>query len=158
MEQEEKDKINESQEPLIVHNFEKNQKIFNYKFFIILILVLFLGIGTGYFFSLKGAKIDNISSGNSTNSTKISKGTKLGSDDLKTFKDTTEGILKAGGFEGEGAYHLIRPGGDSQNVYLTSSIIDLSKLINRKIKVWGQTQKAQHVGWLMDVGRVEVIQ
>ena len=75
----------------------------------------------------------------------------------KTFKDIAEGILKGGGINGEGQFHLVRPGGESQNVYLTSSAVDLSKFIARKIKVWGETQTAQHAGWLMDVGRVEVL-
>ena len=64
--------------------------------------------------------------------------------------------MKNGGTEGEGQYHLVRPGGDSQNVYLTSSSVDLSQFMNQKIKVWGQTQTAQHAGWLMDVGKVQV--
>jgi len=37
-----------------------------------------------------------------------------GSNDTKTFKDTAEGTLKEGGIDGEGAFHLERPGGDSQ--------------------------------------------
>lgn len=89
---------------------------------------------------------------------KIEKGTVIGSDDTKTFKDTAEGVLKEGGIDGEGAFHLVRPGGEAQNVYLTSSTVDLSSLVDRKIKVWGETQKAQVAGWLMDVGRVEVLE
>jgi hypothetical protein len=93
----------------------------------------------------------------SSNSTSVSKGTTVGSNDTNTFKDTAEGTLKQGGIDGEGAFHLVRSGGDSQNVYLTSSSVDLSKFVDKKIKVWGQTQKAQHAGWLMDVGRIEVL-
>jgi hypothetical protein len=89
--------------------------------------------------------------------TSVQKGDVVGSDDTKTFKDVAEGTLKPGGIEGEGQFHLVRPGGDSQNVYLVSSIVDLSKFENRKIKVWGSTQTAQHAGWLMDVGKVEVL-
>ena len=88
----------------------------------------------------------------------IQKGMVVGSTDTKTFKDTATGKLQAGGIDGEGQYHLVRPGGDSQNVYLTSSIIDLSQFIGHTIKVYGQTQAAQHAGWLMDVGRVEVVE
>ena len=66
--------------------------------------------------------------------------------------------MKEGGIDGEGQYHLVRPGGDSQNVYLTSSLVDMSKFLNQKIKVWGETQKAEKAGWLMDVGRVEVLE
>ena len=88
----------------------------------------------------------------------VSKGAVVGSDDTKTFKDQAGGVMKIGGADGEGTYHLVRPGGDSQNVYLTSSIVDLSLFVDKKVKVWGQTQKAKVAGWLMDVGRVEVLE
>ena len=45
--------------------------------------------------------------------------------DKKTFKDSVEGILREGGIDGEGNFHLERPGGVSQNVYLTSTTVDL---------------------------------
>lgn len=76
--------------------------------------------------------------------------------DTKKFPDTATGILKEGGIDGEGSYHLERPGGKSQNVYLTSSIVDLAKFVGKKIKVQGQTFEAQTAGWLMDVGFVEL--
>lgn len=91
------------------------------------------------------------------NKASIQKGQSFGSDDTVTYKDITEGVLKEGGIGDEGQYHLVRPGGESKNVYIISSLVDLSKFLNRKIKVWGQTQKAQKAGWLMDVGRVEVL-
>ncbi len=74
----------------------------------------------------------------------------------KSFPDTATGILKEGGIDGEGSYHLERPGGKSQNVYLTSSIVDLSKFVGKKVKVQGETFEAQTAGWLMDVGFVEL--
>lgn len=77
--------------------------------------------------------------------------------DKKTFKDSVEGILREGGIDGEGNFHLERPGGVSQNVYLTSTTVDLSGYIDKKIKVWGQTFSGQKAGWLMDVGSVEII-
>lgn len=126
------------------------------KLVIFLIIAAFLGIGTGYFVSHNksvvnpGGLISEVTSS-------VSKGTVVGTDDTKTFKDTAEGVLKKGGINGEGQFHLVRPGGESQNVYLTSSLVDLSKFIDRKVKIWGQTQKAQKVGWLMDVGRLEVL-
>ena len=82
--------------------------------------------------------------------------TSAGVIDKSTFKDSAEGILRAGGIEGEGNFHLERTGGVSQNAYLTSSTVDLSKYIGKKIKVWGQTLQAQKAGWLMDVGLVEI--
>lgn len=76
--------------------------------------------------------------------------------DKKTFKDSVEGILKEGGIDGEGNFHIERTGGVSQNAYLTSSTVDLSVYVGKKVKVWGQTFSGQKAGWLMDVGLVEV--
>ena len=76
--------------------------------------------------------------------------------DKKTFKDSAEGILREGGIDGEGNFHLERSGGVSQNVYLTSTTVDLSGYIGKKVKVWGQTFQAEKAGWLMDVGLVEM--
>ncbi len=76
--------------------------------------------------------------------------------DKKTFKDSAEGVLREGGIDGEGNFHLERPGGISQNAYLTSTTVDLSNYIGKKVKVWGQTFQAEKAGWLMDVGSVEM--
>ncbi len=77
--------------------------------------------------------------------------------DLKLFPDSAEGILREGGIDGEGSFHLERPGGKSQYVYLTSSTIDLSQFVGKKVRVWGKTYKAEKAGWLMDVGYLEVL-
>jgi len=81
----------------------------------------------------------------------------FGSADESAFKDSAEGYLQIGGFQGEGSHHLLRPGGDSQTVYLVSSVTDLDKFDGMQVKVWGETNKGQKVGWLMDVGRIQVI-
>lgn len=73
------------------------------------------------------------------------------------FKDMAEGLLQSGGVDGEGSHKLLRPGGDSQTVYLTSSVTDLDKLVGMQVKVWGETYQGQLAGWLMDVGKIEVI-
>jgi len=141
----------------LIKNISGSTASLKLKFIIIFIVVIVLGIGTGYVISEK----TNVSGG--LDETKDSTGLFLkkegivGSDNTKLFKDTATGILKEGGIDGEGAYHLVRPGGASQNVYLTSSVVDLSVFIDKEIKIWGQTQKAQKAGWLMDVGRVEVL-
>ncbi|MGD9129304.1 MAG: hypothetical protein PVJ09_02345 [Candidatus Woesebacteria bacterium] len=71
--------------------------------------------------------------------------------------DKAEGYLESGGIEDEGSHRLLRPGGESQTVYLTSSTTDLDKFVGMNVKVAGETFKAQKAGWLMDVGRVEVL-
>jgi len=85
------------------------------------------------------------------------KGSTFGVEDEKAFSDIAEGEMVAGGVDGEGSHHLKREGGESQNVYLTSSIIDLDQFVGKKVKVWGQTFEAQVAGWLMDVGRLEIL-
>ncbi|MCL4353064.1 hypothetical protein M1615_01165 [Patescibacteria group bacterium] len=146
----------QGQEQSLIHDFNKqsnNNSFFSLGLIIFIIVAIVFGIGTGYALSKHGTGTGGIMRGFSLGAApKI-----VGSNDLKTFKDTAEGVLKNGGIDGEGQYHLVRPGGASQNVYLTSSTLDLSKFINKKLKVWGQTQKAQHAGWLMDVGRVEIL-
>lgn len=150
-----------AQEPVSdssLHNFGTSSSPFslNTKVYIIVGIALALGLLSGFFMSKNKGGISSITQ--SGNPASIQKGAVFGSDDTKTFKDQAEGVMKKGGADGEGAYHLVRPGGDSQNVYLTSSIVDLSQFLDKKVRVWGQTQKAKVAGWLMDVGRVEVLE
>ncbi len=125
---------------------------------IVLFAVLaLLGIATGYVLAqVGGASTVQVAGPNGkVSTTTAAKGQIFGSKDA-SFKDSAEGDLKAGGIDGEGAYHLDRPGGDSQTVYLTSSVIDLSTFVGKKVKVWGETNSAQKAGWLMDVGRLQI--
>jgi len=118
-------------------------------FFVIFIL---LGVGLGYFLSnIEGPSLS--SNSRTTTSSKSASGVL----DKEKFPDKAEGKLKKGGIDGEGNFHLERTGGDSQNVYLTSSTVDLSQYIGKKVRVWGQTFTAQKAGWLMDVGYLEVL-
>ena len=159
------DKVNlETQNKPLVHSFNNTETLkasFTPKVMILLVVVVVIGVISGYFISSRngvsatGGTVSGI--GSILNSSSVKSGTVVGSNDTTTFKDTVDGTLQTGGVNGEGAFHLVRPGGDSQNVYLTSSIVDLSKFVGKKIKVWGQTQKAQYAGWLMDVGRVEAL-
>lgn len=153
------DKLKDKEEENLVHDFKGEEGSFlSMRLVIFLIIVAVLGIGTGYYLAQnKSGAGPLFAVTNSKGESSASKGVIVGSDDTKTFKDSAEGVLKEGGIEGEGQFHLVRPGGDSQNVYMTSSLVDLSKYINKKVKVWGQTQKAKTAGWLMDVGRLEVL-
>lgn len=154
------DKAKENQNKPLIHDFNKKsiKSSFSPKVVVFLVAVVVVGLLSGYFISVnQNGSMAGIKTTGNINSSSVSKGTVVGSNDTATFKDTAEGILKEGGINGEGAFHLERNGGPSQNVYLTSASVDLSKFINHKIKVWGQTQKAQYAGWLMDVGRIEVL-
>lgn len=151
-----KDKMDKPNEP-IFHDMKdtKSSPYLSPKVLVIFVFVILAGVVVGYLLSRVGGPVGT-SSSSKTSTSQATKGTVFGSNDTSTFKDTAEGTLQSGGIDGEGQYHLVRPGGDSQNVYMTSSLVDLSQFVGKKIKVWGQTQAAQHAGWLMDVGRVEV--
>lgn len=121
-------------------------------------LLVLLGTASGYGLTkLKGGAAVKSFNRTATDSN-LTKGNTFGIQDEKTFPDQTEGALEQGGIDGEGSHHLNREGGESQTVYLTSSIIDLDQFIGKKVKVWGQTFEAQKAGWLMDVGRLEVLE
>lgn len=83
----------------------------------------------------------------------------VGSTDVKTFRDSAEGVLESGGIDGEGTHHLVRAEGrPDQNAYLTSSVINLDDYVGKKVKVFGETFAAQKAGWLMDVGKIELLE
>ncbi|MDH7476696.1 MAG: hypothetical protein QHH09_04555 [Microgenomates group bacterium] len=141
----------ENQKEPLIHRFGEKEieKLSLGSFFIIIFLLVVFGAFVGFIIA-KISLPKNISS--STPAKKM-----VGIADKKTFKDQAEGILREGGIDGEGNFHLERPGGESQNVYLTSTTVDLSLYVGKKVRVWGETFTAQKAGWLMDVGLVEVL-
>ncbi|MGI8420448.1 MAG: hypothetical protein ACR2LN_07470 [Candidatus Levyibacteriota bacterium] len=146
-----------SEERPVMQSFKtQNKGVAGPTVFLVLVLMLALGLGAGYGASVISAKTGTNMVPQVLNPNAPASGKIYGTGDPSVFKDTAEGTLKNGGIAGEGAYHLERSGGDSQNVYLTSSSVDLSQFIEKKVKVWGQTQEAQKAGWLMDVGKIEV--
>ncbi len=117
----------------------------------VIIAALVLGTLTGYILSTKS---------NSAKFSPLAVGTaKSAQQDIHTFKDFAEGTMKAKPQPDdpseytEGTHVLIRDG--AVPVALTSSVVDLSQYEGKKVKVFGETQKALKEGWLMDVGKVE---
>lgn len=116
-------------------------------------LAVILGILTGYILSTKnnGSGISPLSVGTA----------KTAQQDTRTFKDFAEGTIKVKPQPSdpreysEGTHLLMRD--NAVPVALTSSVVDLSQYEGKKIKVYGETQKALKEGWLMDVGRVDEI-
>lgn len=129
----------------------------------VLVLLVLAGIASGYGIA-KFRRGGTLVPGQGLKSTEeaaqsgVKMGDIVGVQDETTFKDSAEGVLAEGGVNGEGSHRLLREGGPSQNVYLTSSIVDLNLFTGHKIKVWGETFAAQKAGWLMDVGRVKVLE
>ena len=135
----------------------KNQKK---KLIIFIVVAIIAGTVTGYGSAQLNRKT-NLDEGNvaqvASEVDTIKAGDFFGITDTDTFSDSAQGYLDKGGVNGEGSHSLLREGGGSQTVALTSSVTDLDDFVGMEIKVWGETNKAQVSGWFMDVGRVEVI-
>lgn len=122
------------------------------------LLVVLGGVASGWLLSggVQG-------SGSSTADLDVAPGAKqtameAGLEDESTFPDEAEGVLNQGGIEGEGTHYLDRNAGPDKQVYLTSTVIDLESFVGKKVHVWGETIAAQHAPWLMDVGKLKVVQ
>ncbi len=139
---------------ILVRDLEDVKSNPNKKLAISAFVIIIAGMLTGYTLSVK-LNTKNVSGINGKNA--ASSGQTVGVKDQKAYKDSAEGELQEGGINGEGTHKLVRPGGPSQTVYLTSSNLDLNQFIGKKVRVWGETFSAQKAGWLMDVGKVETL-
>ena len=129
---------------------------------ILVIVGILLGLTTGFYFAKKQLLLATGGTALSTaplaltSKTTIKVNDVFGVADEKTFRDQAEGILMAGGIDGEGSHHIERGDNKSQWVYVTSTVVDLDLLVGDRVTVWGETNQGKKAGWLMDVGRVKV--
>ncbi len=119
------------------------------------IVIVGLGVVGGMAFAKMQGKVEGTTA---VNNAVVNKTDEVGSTDMKTFGDTATGKLEKGGLGNDGTHKLVRDGGPSQTVYLISSLVDLDEFVGKTVQVWGQTIKAQKAPWLMDVGRVKIVQ
>lgn len=125
---------------------------------VLAIVVIILGITSGYFLAgLLGKKGKAELSGTTGITSVVVKGKEYGVKNVDG-KDTAIGTIEQGGLNGEGTHKLLREGGPSQTVYLTSSAVDLDQFVGKKVQIWGETFKGQKTGWFMDVLKVKVLE
>ncbi len=130
------------------------------KFLPFIIIILVVGVGI-----LTGLVLSAFTKSQTTSGQVLSSEEEL-SPELKenltqTFRDEAEGTIEKNDDldkYAQGTHKLIRPGGEDQTAYLTSSVLDLDEYVGKKIKVYGETFGSSQVGWLMDVGKVEVLE
>lgn len=123
---------------------------------IVSFVIVLLGLGAGFMLSGKSTGNSQTIQSMGTDDVTATEN-EAGTGDDSSFPDSAQGILVEGGIKGEGTHHLERQGGVSQNVYLTSTVINLQSFVGKKVEVRGQTLSATNAGWLMDVGKVKVI-
>lgn len=121
--------------------------------FAVAVALVISGVIVGFLLTKVPKKVNG-----SSTSAMINTATEVGSTDTQTFRDTATGTLESGGLNGEGTHKLVRDGGPSQTVYLISSIVDLEQYSGSKVQIWGETIKAQKAPWLMDVGRLKILE
>lgn len=126
---------------------------------LVVMVIILAGVFSGYFLANRGVSLPE-------KETELVGGVKLvqgpqevGIKDEELFPDTAQGRIEVNDSEvvTEGSHKLIRPGGESQTAYLTSSVLDLNQFLGKCVQLWGETFAGQKAGWLMDVGRVKVL-
>jgi len=144
--------------PEMLKKIPKGTKGKNSLFIILTSLaVVLLGVGTGWMLSGKTEGKTQTFQDQSEGIVEKSEN-EAGIADESEFSESVEGTLVEGGIENEGTHHLERSGGVSQNVYLTSTVIDLQSFVGKKVQVWGDTLSGQKAGWLMDVGKIKAVE
>ncbi len=118
------------------------------------LVVVLAGVATGWFLSGASAQMQE-----QTPTANVSENPQnVGEVDESVFSDTAQGELREGGIEGEGTHYLDTGLGEEKYVYLLSTVLDLDSFIGKKVEVRGQTLAAENAGWLMDVGRVKLLE
>ena len=125
---------------------------------LLIIIIIGLGVFTGYYFSGKKGSSSLPGGTGVVSQEKITKGNEFGSKDVSKFKDTATGVIEANGVDGEGTHKLVREGGPSQTACLTSSVLDLDQFVGKKVQVWGESFQARKCGWLMDIGKIKILE
>lgn len=126
---------------------------------LIIITIILAGAVSGYFLANRGV-VKSEKETELTGGGKIIQGpTEVGIKDETVFRDTAQGRVEVNDSKvvTEGSHKLLRSGGESQTAYLTSSVLDLNQFLGKCVQIWGETFKGQKAGWLMDVGRVKVL-
>lgn len=132
-------------------------------FVIVPVLSIFLGVGTGFMLAQASPSKNSTASSNISEESSIKEHVEqVQQKDAASFRDKAEGLIEKNDIsDGEnfasGTHKLIR-GDESQTAYLTSSVLDLNEYTGKKVTVYGETFSSSQVGWLMDVGRVEVVE
>ena len=128
-------------------------------------LAVIAGLGSGFYYARHRLLLAGAGSGTQGGVVEVGEdgvkvGQVFGAQDESIFaaSEPAEGIVQPGGIGGEGSHHIERGANESQWVYITSTTIDLDKFVGTKVKVWGETVSGKKAGWLMDVGRLKVIE
>ncbi len=133
-------------------NVRPHKKVSALPMIIFCFLIVAGGIGTGWI--LAGGSEKTSANINIPGITQTSG--EAGVQDESSFDaKALEGVIEEGGVSGEGTHHLVREGGKSQYIYLTSSVIDLQSYVGKNVQLWGSWMSAKNP--MVDVGKIKVL-
>lgn len=122
----------------------------------VFLLIILSGVASGYFMATTtSAGSPDVAPGGTKSAGEV------GVSDDTTFRDCAKGTVEANDLtdtKSEGSHKLIRDGGPSQTVYMTSSVLALDDYVGKKVEVCGETNDSKKVSWFMDVGRLKLLQ
>jgi hypothetical protein len=123
---------------------------------LVILVIILSGSVTGYLLAGRGTGAPSLKGKDGQGLSLFSSPNEAGVQDEESFPDKAQGKLKENDSQEvtEGSHQLVRPGGESQTAYLTSSVVDLDEFLDECVEVWGQTFAAQKAGWLMDIGYI----
>jgi hypothetical protein len=134
---------------------------------LVAVLVIAAGAATGYALADKTGRTTTGQGSGSANGKSLF-GSKSAEDqngegvnDDQMFPDIVDkGVLQPndGSITMEGTHMLLREGGPSQTVFLTSSVVDLSQYEGQQVTLRGRTFNGETAGWIMDVGWIKVLE
>lgn len=119
--------------------------------------IVLAGVGSGYLLSRTG----RASSGEEAAPGVTQTNGEIGVQDENLSRDCAQGILEANDpadKNTEGSHHLIREGGPSKTLHMTSSVLALDDYVGKKVEVCGETLDSKRVAWFMDVVRLKLLQ
>lgn len=150
----------EPQKPTVMKKFPDTKKAAKSNLVMVLIAFVVVGMGvlTGWFLSGTKASSDTKTgaANQSKNSDEKTASGEEGALDEEVKYGEVEGKLVEGGIKGEGTHHIERNNNPSQYAYLSSTVIDLDKYIDKNVHIWGETISSVNAPWLMDVVKIKI--
>lgn len=119
------------------------------RFKLITVSVLIVLVGSVVGFGLSRSKIAKVLGGESIEAEYK---------DSKLFESIVTGTVKKGGLFGDGTHTLVQDSNPKNPAALLSSVVDLDEYVDKHVQIWGRSQKGLKAAWLLEVGRVKILE
>lgn len=128
------------------------------RFKLITVSVLIVLVGSVVGFGLSRSKVVKASKEGSISPELIKTSIEAGYKDTKLFESIVTGTVKKGGLFGDGTHTLVQDSNPKNPAALLSSVVDLDEYVDKHVQIWGRSQKGLKAAWLLEVGRVKILE